>query len=138
MTGDWGGRRVQINTLSNGVTLTMWLKTPTSVRVECGPKAVVLKRNLPIAPNPVAALEPAFEQFLARSSDKAAGPAVFDSSLQGRLAYMSEVDFVGTDISVIWTVPHLKESADAEPILHALGAVAEALEKFPAGGSPLA
>jgi hypothetical protein len=138
MTGDWSGRRAQINSLSDGVTVTMWLKTPTRLRVECGPKAAVLKRNLPVAPHPVAALEPAFQQYLARCSDKAAGHAVFDSALQGRLAYMKDVDFVGTDISVIWTVAHLKDVAEAQAILHALGAIADALEKFPTGDSPLA
>jgi hypothetical protein len=131
MTGAWGARRVQINTLSNNVTLTMWLNTPSRLRVDCGPKDEMAKRPALIAPYPVAALEPEFDKWLARCSDQAAAPAVFDSALQGRLAFMPEVDFVGNESSVIWTVPRLKELTQAQAILHALNAVAETLERFP-------
>jgi hypothetical protein len=137
MTGDFSGRRAQISALSDDVTLTMWLKAPTRLRVECGPKAVAPKGT---ALKPITAIEPAFgENLLAWTSDAAAGANVFDTTLQIRLAYMARVKFNCTEISAVWTVPDLKDAVEAKAILHGLTAVAEALERFPlTGGAPRA
>lgn len=139
LSGSWNGRRVAVQLEDGHVTLTAWL-TATRLRVECGPKELVTKRAGLVLPDPFEATDPAFrDRLLARCSDKAAGPTVFDAAMQQRLAHLPAVDFVGQDTRVVWTVPALKEPDGAEAILGALCAVADGLESFPApGGLPRA
>jgi hypothetical protein len=136
MTGDWVGRHVQVLSLPASVSLTMWLKTPTRLRVECGPKDAVAKRPGYSSAESVAAVDAAFrDKFLARCSEKNPGAVVFDGALQIRLSDMPRVDFVGSDQSVIWTLPDLKDQAEAESIFGALRVIVDSLERFPFEGA---
>jgi hypothetical protein len=140
MSGKWNGRTAAVETSPAGVALTVWLNAPTVLRVECGPKELVAKRAGIVLPDPVEPIDRDFrDKLLARCSDKAAGPTVFDAALQQRLAGLRDVDFVGSDTRVSWTVPVLKDPDSAEAILGALCAVADGLEHFPrSGGLPRA
>lgn len=140
LSGSWNGRRVAVQTEDGKVTLTAWLSAATRLRVECGPKELVTKRAGIVLPDPFEAGDRAFrERLLARCSDKAAGPTVFDAAMQQRLAHLPDVDFVGQDTRVVWTVPALKTPDSAEALLGALCAVADGLESFPVpGGLPRA
>jgi len=136
LSGDWAGRRVAIETSAEGVTATAWLGTATRLRVECGPADLVTKRSGLIVPDRVEPLDKAFrDKLLARCSDKAAGPVVFDATLQQRLAAMPSVDFIGQDTRVVWTLPALKDIDSAEALLGALCAVADGVESFPQEGA---
>jgi hypothetical protein len=140
LSGKWNGRSVAIAASAGGVTVVARLSAPTALRVECGPKDLVAKRAGLVLPDPV---EPADKDFrdrlLARCSDKAAGPVVFDAALQQRLAALPAVDFVGQDEAVTWTLPALIDPDPAEAVLGALCAVADGLESFPRpGGLPRA
>jgi hypothetical protein len=139
MSGNWSGRRVAVESGPGGVTVTAWLDAPTGLRVECGPAELVTKRAGLVVPDPVEPLDLAFRgKLLARCSVKAAGPTVFDAGLQKRLAALPHTDFIGEDTRVVWTVPVLKDPDGAEALLGALCAVADGLESFPRGGTPLA
>ena len=139
MSGNWNGRRVAVESGPGGVTLTAWLSAETSLRVECGPADVVTKRAGLLVQDPVEPLDPAFRaKLLARCSDKAAGGSVFDAGIQQRLAALPHVDFIGEDTRVVWNAPALKDPDGAEALLGALCAIADGLESFPRGGTPLA
>jgi hypothetical protein len=140
ISGNWNGRRVAVESGPGDVVLvTAWLNTATSLRVECGPKELVTRRAGLVLPDPVEALDRDFrDKMAARCSEKSAGTTVFDAALQQHLAALPEVDFVGADTRVVWTVPALKDPNSAEKILGALCAVADALEHFPRAGRPLA
>ena len=139
MSGNWNGRRVAVESLPAGVTLTAWLNAATSLRVECGPADLVTKRAGIVVQDPVEPIDPAFRgRLLARCSDKTAGASVFDAGIQQRLAALPHVDFVGEDTRVVWTAPHLKDIDSAEALLGALCSIADGLESYPRGGKPLA
>ncbi|UPT74776.1 MAG: hypothetical protein M0D55_03370 [Elusimicrobiota bacterium] len=133
--GAWNGRKVAIETSDAGVTVTAWLSAETRLRVECAPKELVTRRAGMVVPD---ALEPTEREFrdklLARCSDKAAGPIVFDSTMQQRLAGLKHVDFVGEQFRVVWKVPAVRDLNETEALLGALCAVADGLESFPKGG----
>lgn len=134
--GAWNGRKVAIESVDGAVTVTTWLNAETRLRVECGPKDLVTKRAGMLVPDAVAANEPSFrDRLLARCSDKAAGPLVFDSTMQQRLASLPDVDFVGEQFRVVWTVPVVKDLNQTEALLGALCAVADGLESFPQPGA---
>ena len=135
MTGKWGGRRAQIVKLQDVVTLTVWLEKATYLRAECGPRALVTKRAGKGVPDPVAPLDPSFGgKLLARCSERAAGPTVFNALIQKRLSGLPRVDFVASDDHVIWTLPFLRKSGEAMEIFDALSVVADELDKFPRDG----
>jgi hypothetical protein len=140
LSGTWNGRRLAIETAPAGVTLTAWLAKPTRLRVECGLKDLVARRAGVVVPDPVEPLNGIFrDRLLARCSEKAAGPVVFDSALQQSLAALPDVDFVGADTRVVWTVPLIADIDRTEAALAALCAVADGLEQFPlTGGLPRA
>jgi hypothetical protein len=140
MSGMYSGRRAAVETAPEGATLSVWLSAPTRLRVECGPRELVARRAGMVVPDPVAALDAAFgERLLARCSDKAAGPVVFDAALQKRLAALPAVDLVGEKARVAWTVPAVADIDLLEAELSALCAVADGLEQFPlTGGLPRA
>ena len=139
MSGNWNGRRVAVEAGSGGVTLTAWLSAATSLRVECGPAALVTQRAGIVVQDPVEPLDPAFRgKLLARCSDKAAGASVFDAGIQQRLGALPHVDFIGEDTRVVWTAPDLKDPDSAEALLGAVCSIADGLESYPRGGSPLA
>lgn len=134
--GAWNGRKVAIETADGAVTVTTWLNAETRLRVECGPSELVTKRAGMLVPDAVDPSEPAFrDKLLARCSDKAAGPLVFDSTMQQRLASLPVVDFVGEQFRVVWTVPVVKDLNQTEALLGALCAVADGLESFPKPGA---
>lgn len=134
--GTWNGRKVAIESVERGVTVTAWLNAETSLRVECAPKDVVTKRAGMVVPD---ALEPGVTAFrdrlLARCSDKNAGPIVFDATMQQRLAELPAVDFVGEQFRVVWTVPVVRDLNETEALLGALCAIADGLESFPKSGA---
>ena len=133
--GAWNGRKVAIEAAADGVTITAWLNAETSLRVECAARELVTKRAGMLVPDAVEPVETVFKQkLLARCSDKAAGPLVFDSTMQQRLADLTHVDFVGEQFRVIWKVPVVKDLNETEALLGALCAVADGLESFPKGG----
>ena len=133
--GAWNGRKVAIESASDGVMITAWLNAETSLRVECATRELVTKRAGMLVPDAVEPAETAFKQkLLARCSDKAAGPLVFDATMQQRLADLPHVDFVGEQFRVIWKVPVVKDLSETEALLGALCAVADGLESFPKGG----
>ncbi|MDE2491790.1 MAG: hypothetical protein KGM24_13170 [Elusimicrobia bacterium] len=137
MSGAWNGRRVAIETAAPGATMTAWLGAATRVRAECGPKELVARRAGIVLPDPVAPADAAFrDRLLARCSEKAAGPTIFDAAMQRRLAALPHVDFVGADTRVVWSLPAVKDPDAVEAALGALCAVADALESFPQGGAP--
>ncbi len=138
LSGNWSGRRVAVESAEGKVVLTAWLSAPTRLRVECGPKDVVTRRAGIVLQDPFDAADRAFaDRLLARCSDKAAGPTVFDAALQQRLAQLPHVDFIGQDTRVVWTLPEFKDPTAAETVLGALCAVADGLESFPqSGGLP--
>lgn len=139
MSGKWNGRRVAVEPAEGGVTVTAWLSAATSLRVECGPADLVTKRAGIVLQDPVEPIDRSFrDRLLARCSLKAAGPTVFDAALQQRLAALPQVDFIGEDTRVVWNAPVLKDPDGAEALLGALCAVADGLESFPRGGTPLA
>ena len=139
MSGNWNGRRVAVESVSNGVLVTAWLNAATRLRVECGPKELVTKRAGLVLPDPVEPLDRSFrDKLIARCSDKSAGPTMFDAALQQHLASLPQVDFVGMDTRVVWTAPALRDPNSAEKILGALCAVADGLEHFPGGDKPRA
>ena len=133
--GTWNGRKVAIESVEGGATLTAWLSAETAVRVECAAKEVVTKRAGMVVPDAVEPTERAFrDRLLARCSDKGAGQIVFDSTMQQRLALLPHVDFIGEQFRVVWTVPAVRELNETEALLGALCAVADGLESFPKGG----
>lgn len=136
LSGDWNGRAVVFEALEDGrVRATAKLHAATRLRVECGEKALVTGRSGMLVPDPVDPVLPEFrDRLLARCSDKAAGPVVFDQAMQHRLADMKDVDFVGQGAAVVWTFPLLRDPDTAEAVMGALCAVADALEGFPQGG----
>lgn len=135
MSGNWNGRRIAVQLEEGKITLTAWLNAATRLRVECGPRDVVTKRAGIVLPDPYEGTEREFrERLLARCSDKAAAPTVFDAAMQQRLARLPHVDFVGQDTRVVWTALALKDPDSAEALLGALCAVADGLESFPQGG----
>ena len=139
MSGKWNGRQVAVEPVADGVTVTAWLSAATSLRVECGLPELVTKRAGIVLQDPVEPIDRAFrDKLLARCSVKAAGPTVFDAALQKRLAALPQVDFIGEDTRVVWNAPVLKDPDGAEALLGALCAVADGLESFPRGGTPLA
>ncbi|MBI5245636.1 MAG: hypothetical protein HY923_00520 [Elusimicrobia bacterium] len=133
--GAWNGRKVAIESGADGVTITAWLNAETRLRVECAARELVTKRAGMLVPDAVEPVETAFKQkLLARCSDKAAGPLVFDATMQQRLSDLSHVDFVGEQFRVVWKAPVVKELNETEALLGALCAVADGLESFPKGG----
>lgn len=138
--GSWNGREVGFEALAaGGVRATAKLHAPTRLRVECGEKEAVARRAGMLVPDPVDPILPAFrDRLLARCSEKAAGPVVFDEAMQHRLAGMPEVDFTGGGAAVAWTLSALKDPDTAEAVLGALCAVADALEGYPQGGKLIA
>jgi hypothetical protein len=136
----WNGRELGFEALAaGGVRATAKLNAATRLRVECGEKALVTKRAGMVVPDPVEPILPEFrDRLLARCSDKAAGPVVFDEAMQHRLAGMPEVDFVGQGAAVSWTFSALKDPDTAEAVMGALCAVADALEGYPQGGKGIA
>jgi hypothetical protein len=139
MSGTYNGRRVAVESSPAGATLTAWLAAETALRVECGTKTAMTERAWIVIPDQVAPSEAAFrDKLIARCSAKAAGARVFDATLQRRLASLPHVDFVGEKTRVVWNLPALKTPDEAEAVLGALCAVADSLETFPLGGTPLA
>lgn len=140
LSGNWNGRELGFEALADGrVRAVAKLSAATRLRVECGEKPVVTQRAGMLVPDPVEPILPEFrDRLLARCSDKAAGPVVFDEAMQHRLAGMREVDFVGQGVSVAWTISALKDPDTAEAVMGALCAVADALEGYPQGGKGLA
>jgi hypothetical protein len=140
LLGEWNGRPAAVETGPGGAVVSVGLLRPTRLRVECGLKEVVERRAGVLVPDPVEPVDGAFRDRLrARCSEKAAGPVVFDAALQKRLAAMPEIDFVGAEARVAWSVPLVADLERAEAILAALCAVADALEHFPVvGGAPRA
>jgi hypothetical protein len=137
MSGNWNGRRVAFETTPQGAAVTAWLSAETRLRVECGPKELVAKRAGIVLPDPVEPTDAAFrDRLLARCSEKAAGPTIFDAAMQQRLAALPHVDFVGADTRVVWSLPAVKDPDAVEAALGALCAVADGLESFPKGGTP--
>lgn len=140
MKGLHAGRQVRFEERpQGGVLLTAKLAVPTRLRVECGPKELVARRAGVLVPDAVESLHAAFaETLLARCSEKAAGPVVFDAATQERLAALP-VDLVAQGETVSWTVPAVKDPDHAEALLGAICAVADSLESFPVpGGQPRA
>lgn len=134
--GTWNGRKVAIESRDGAVTVTAWLNAETSLRVECGPAALVTKRAGMLVPDAVAPAVTAFrDKLLARCSDKNAGPLVFDVTMQQRLADLPAVDFVGEQYRVVWTVPVVRDPNETEALLGALCAIADGLESFPKSGA---
>ncbi|PIR16426.1 MAG: hypothetical protein COV48_09770 [Elusimicrobia bacterium CG11_big_fil_rev_8_21_14_0_20_64_6] len=134
--GAWNGRKVAIETVEGGVTVTAWLNAETSLRVECGPKDVVTQRAGMLVPDALTPAVTAFrDKLLARCSDKNAGPLVFDATMQSRLADLPAVDFVGEQFRVVWRVPVVRDPNDTEALLGALCAIADGLESFPKSGA---
>lgn len=134
--GAWNGRKVAIETAEGGVVVTAWLNAETSLRVECGTKELVTTRAGMLVPDAVEPVVTAFrDKLLARCSDKSAGPLVFDSTMQQRLANLSAVDFVGEQFRVVWKVPVVRDVNETEALLGALCAIADGLESFPKSGA---
>jgi len=134
--GSWNGRKIAIESDEGPVTVTTWLNAETRLRVECGPKELVTKRAGMLVPDAVEPVEPSFrDRLLARCSDKAAGPLVFDSTMQQRLAGLPAVDFIGEQFRVVWTVPVVSDLNQTEALLGALCAIADGLESFPKPGA---
>ena len=140
LEGNWNGRELSFEALAaGGVRSTAKLNAATRLRVECGEKAVVTKRAGMVVPDRVEPILPEFrDRLLARCSDKAAGPVVFDEAMQHRLAGMPEVDVVGQGTAVVWTFSSLKDPDTAESVMGALCAIADALEGYPQGGKSIA
>ena len=140
LSGSWNGREVQFEAqAAGGVRATAKLNATTRLRVECGEKELVTKRAGMVVPDPVEPILPEFrDRLLARCSEKACGPVVFDEAMQHRLASMPDVDFVGSGVAVVWNFPLLRDPDTAEAVLGALCAVADALEGFPQGGKSIA
>lgn len=140
LCGSWNGRELGFEALADGsVRATAKLTAATRLRVECGEKPLVTQRAGMLVPDPVEPILPEFrDRLLARCSDKAAGPVVFDEAMQHRLAGLREVDFVGQGAAVAWTLSALKDPDTAEAVMGALCAVADALEGYPQGGKGLA
>jgi|GEM_PF-2887487 len=139
-SGNYNGRRAAVETAAGGATLTVWLGTPTRLRVECGPKEEVARRAGVLVPDPVEPVDEAFgARLLARCSEKAAGPVVFDAALQKRLAALPHVDILAQEARAVWNVPVVADIDLLEAQLSALGAIADGLESFPrTGGMPRA
>ncbi len=136
MSGTWNGRRVAVETAPGGATLTVWLSRPTRLRVECGPKDEVSRRAGILIPDPVEPLDADFRaRLLARCSDKAAGPVVFDAALQRRLAG-ADLDATGAETRVIGRTALVADIDRLENQLACLCALADGLEQFPAPGGP--
>ena len=134
--GTWNGRKVAIEAVEGGATVTAWLNAETSLRVECGPKDVVTQRAGMVVPDALAPGVTAFrDKLLARCSDKNAGPLVFDATMQQRLAELPAVDFVGEQYRVVWKVPVVRDLNETEALLGALCAIADGLESFPKSGA---
>jgi hypothetical protein len=84
-------------------------------------------------PDPVATSDPSFdERLLARCSDKALGPAVFDAVLRQRLLSHPHVDIVGMGDNVKWLVPSANDPDQLEGMLEILGVLATEMERLPA------
>lgn len=136
LSGAWNGRKVALEALESGVTITTWLNAETRLRVECGTKDVVTRRAGVVVPDPVEPTVIAFrDKLLARCSDKSCGPLVFDATMQQRLVDLSIVDFVGEQFRVIWKLPVVNDLNETEAVLGALCAVADGLESFPKSGA---
>jgi hypothetical protein len=134
--GTWNGRKVALESLEGGVTVTTWLNAETRLRVECGPKDTVTSRAGMLVPDAVDPVDSSFrDKLLARCSDKAAGPIVFDSTMQQRLVNLPAVDFVGEQFRVVWSVPVINDLNKTEALLGALCAIADGLESFPKPGA---
>jgi len=134
--GTWNGRKVALESLEGAVTVTTWLNAETRLRVECGPKDVVTQRAGMLVPDAVDPVDSSFrDKLLARCSDKAAGPLVFDSTMQQRLVSLPAVDFVGEQFRVVWSVPVINDLNNTEALLGALCAIADGLESFPKTGA---
>jgi len=134
--GDWNGRKVALESLDAGVTVTAWLNAETRLRVECGPKELVTQRAGMLVPDAVEPVDSGFrDKLLARCSDKAAGALVFDATMQQRLLDLPAVDFVGEQYRVVWKVPVVNNPNQAEALLGALCAIADGLESFPKPGA---
>jgi hypothetical protein len=138
--GSWNGRELSFEApAGGGVRATAKLAAATRLRVECGEKALVARRAGTVVPDPVEPILPEFrDRLLARCSDKAAGPVVFDEAMQHRLAGMPEVELLGQGQTVTWTLTALKDPDTAEAVMGALSAVADALEGYPQGGKGFA
>jgi hypothetical protein len=139
-SGTYNGRRTAVETAAAGATLSVWLAAPTRLRVECGPKDEVARRAGMVVPDPVDALDAEFgARLLARCSDKAAGPVVFDAAVQKRLAALPRVDILAEGPRAVWSVPDVADIDLLEAQLSALGALGDGLEHFPqTGGMPRA
>jgi len=134
--GSWNGRKVAIQTEGGVILVTAWLNAETSLRVECGATDLVTKRAGMLVPDAVEPAVTAFrDKLLARCSDKAAGPLVFDATMQQRLANLPAVDFIGEQFRVVWTVPYVRDVNETEALLGALCAIADGLESFPKPGA---
>ncbi len=138
LNGSWNGRKIALESVEGGVTVTAWLNAETKLRVECGPRELVTTRAGMLVPDAVEPVETAFrEKLLARCSDKAAGIVVFDATMQQRLADLSAVDFIGEQFRVVWKVPVVRDLNETEALLGALCAIADGLESFPRSGAML-
>ncbi len=133
MQGVWNGKKVAVVHLGTSAKATALLARRSCLRVEVGPKDLVTKRAGMIVADPVETGDPAFDaRLLARCSDKAQGPAIFDPVLRQRLMAQAHVDIVGQEDGVQWTVPTANDPDQLEGMLEILGVLATEMERFPA------
>lgn len=133
LEGTHEGRKVAVADLKGSAKIALQLKRRSRLRVEAGPKAVVTKRAGLVVPDPVATGDFGFdERFLVRCSDKAAGERMMESAMRQRLSALPDVDFIGQDDSVQWTVPLLNDSEVLDEILACMTAIAAEMESYPA------
>lgn len=133
MEGKWNGRDVSVVLLDNGVAVSAKVNRVSRLRVEVAAKDVVTQRAGMVVPDPVATNDPAFDdRLLARCSDKALGPAVFDAVLRQRLLSHPHVDIVGMGDNVKWLAPSANDPDRLEGMLEILGVLATEMERLPA------
>lgn len=133
MAGEWHGTGILFEALkAGGVRATAALSRPSRLRVEIGPRELVMRRAGVIVPDPVPTGDAAFEErFLARCSDKSAGPAIVDSAMRQRLLAQRDVEILGEGDAVHWLLPELRDPDTAETVMDILHGVAAVMENYP-------
>ncbi len=135
LRGDRNGRAVtvRVGKEASEVIVAAMLRKPTRARLEIGPKDLVTSRAGSMIPDSVAVEDAAFSaRFLARCSDKAAGPKLLGAALRRRLLARPDVDIVGEGATVIWKLSAAKDAETLETALDVVSALAEELEAYPA------
>lgn len=132
MVGKWNGRNVAVDVYHDStVRIATMLAKPSRLRIEIASIAKIQERAGAVISDALASGDSVFDsKYLARCSDRNAGPKILDEVLRKMLMNVPHVDVIGQAGMVQWVIPEAKDVDTMETILDVLTMIAVEMERY--------